>query len=108
VTNWAYTSGLGNYRVTQAVNGRVVQVNGGKLNNGGMFTDAQIAGVAIGVILAILLFFGVPYLCCKWGTRQIIEDANLRKTSSVNNQIVNNSEYKALDSERAQNKLETT
>lgn len=107
VTDWAYTSGLGNYRVTQAINGRAIQVNGGKLNAGSTYSDGEIAGIVIGVILAVLVFFGVPSLVCYQGTRQKIDDSNLKKSSSVNAKDNNMTEYKQLDSEMAQNKLET-
>lgn len=107
VTDWAYTSGLGNYRVTQAINGRAIQVNGGKLSAGSEYSDGEIAGMVIGVILAVLVFFGVPFLSCKLGTRQKIEDADLKNSSSVNDKNANMTEYKQLDSEMANNKLET-
>lgn len=107
MTDWAYTSGLGNYRVTQAINGRAIQVNGGKLSAGSEYSDGEIAGMVIGVILAVLVFFGVPFLSCKLGTRQKIEDADLKNSSSVNDKNANMTEYKQLDSEMANNKLET-
>jgi len=62
-TPYTYASGKGNYREAQAVNGRTIFVNDGKIDNGEDLSDAQIAGATVGAVIAFIILVSIPVLC---------------------------------------------